>query len=192
MSRAAVRFLEIVRNVKPDQLTAPTPCTEWDVRGLVNHLLFWGPSLEGAAAKRAVPPPAENETDVDLTQGDWAAALVAQTERTAAAWGRPAAWEGMTHMGGPMEMPAALVGGMVVGEFVMHGWDLARATGQQASWEDDLAAYVLGEVANTAEQGRAMGVYGAEIAVPATASDLDRALGLTGRDPAWPNVRTAL
>ncbi|MQA88100.1 MAG: TIGR03086 family protein [Streptosporangiales bacterium] len=184
MARAAALMVEIVRNVKPDQLTARTPCTEYDVRELVNHLLFWGPSLEGAARKESVPPPAEAEAGVDLTEGDWAAALEAHIDRTVAAWSESDAWEGITHMG-PMELPASLVGGMVVGELVVHGWDLARATGQHPAWDDDLLEYLYEEVAKSAEQGRQIGVYGPEVAVPPSSSPLDRVLGLTGRNPAW-------
>lgn len=58
---AAAPTIEIFRGIAPDQLDAPTPCSEYDVRGLINHLLFWGPSLEGAARKELVPPPAEGE-----------------------------------------------------------------------------------------------------------------------------------
>ena len=185
MARAAAPLVEVIRTIRPDQLGAPTPCAEYDVRKLVNHLLFWGPSLEGAARKENVPPPAGAETDLDLTGGDWATALEDQVARTVAAWSRPAAWEGTTHMGGPTELPASLVGGMVVGELVVHGWDLARATGQRPVWDDDLVEYLHEEVVQTAEVGRQMGVYGPEVAVPASASALDRTLARTGRDPAW-------
>lgn len=188
VASAAAPVTEIIRNIRdvePDQLGARTPCADYDVRKLVNHLLFWGPSLAGAARKEAVPPPAEADTDVDLTGGDWAAALLAQLDRTVAAWSEPGAWEGLTQLGGPMEMPASLVGGMVVGELVVHGWDLAMATGQQPAWDDDVIGYVYEEVAKNAEFGREMGVYGPAVEVPASAPTLDRVLGLTGRDPAW-------
>ncbi|MFI0463237.1 TIGR03086 family metal-binding protein [Saccharopolyspora sp. 5N102] len=185
LTRAAASLREIVRNIKPDQLDAPTPCAEYDVRKLVNHLLFWGPSLEAAARKETVPPPAEAEQDLDLTGGDWAADLVALLDRTAGSWSEPDAWEGTTHMGGPTELPASLVGGMIVVELVVHGWDLAKATGQRVAPDDDVLDYVHGEVAKTADQGREMGVYDAEVTVPDTASTLDRILGRTGRNPAW-------
>jgi uncharacterized protein (TIGR03086 family) len=184
MTRAAAALVEIIRNIKPDQLDAPTPCAEYNVRKLVNHLLFWGPSLEGAARKESVPPPAKAEADVDLTAGDWAAALEAQLDRTVSAWSEPGGWEGTTHMGGPTELPAALVGGMVVVELVVHGWDLAQATDHHPTLDDELIEYVHEEVARTAEQGRQMGVYGPEVEV-SEGSTLDRVLGLTGRDPAW-------
>jgi len=185
IERAAAPFVEIVRNVKPDQLANPTPCTEFDVRRLVNHLLFWGPSLVGAARKEAVPPPAESESDVDLAGSDWAAALESHATRIVAGWGEPGAWEGVTRMGGDMELPAELVGGMVASELVVHGWDLARATAQRPDWDADLLRYVHDEVARSAEQGRAMGIYGPEVTVPTGASTLDSLLALSGRDPHW-------
>jgi len=185
MARAATAMAATVRDVKPDQLSAPTPCADFDVRRLVNHLLFWGPSLEAAARKESVPPPAAAESAVDLTTGDWAADLTARLDRIAAAWGEPAAWEGTTRMGGPVDFPAAMIGGMLVGELVVHGWDLARATGQTVALDDDLLTYLYGEVAAGAEQGRQMDLYGPEVAVPADAPTLARILGLTGRDPAW-------
>lgn len=181
IAKAAAPIVDVVRAIRPDQLAAPTPCHDFDVRGLVNHLLYWGPSLEGAARKESVPPPAET----DVVDERWAQRLEEQVDRLVDAWGDPSAWEGTTRMGGDYELPAAMVGGMVLGELVVHGWDLGRATGQDPRWDTDVLASVLDEVAASADQGREMGVYGPEVAVPATASTLDRALGLTGRDPQW-------
>lgn len=183
VSRAYQPFATIVDNIKPDQLDAATPCAEYDVRRLVNHMLFWGPSLEAAGRKETVPPPAESEADVDLTAADWAGDLVAQLNRTVAAWSRPEAWQGVASMGGPHEIPASMVGGMVLGELVIHGWDLAQATGQQATWDEDVLTFTFAEVAANAETGRQMGVYGPEVEVPADAPLLHRILGVTGRRP---------
>ncbi|PZG25550.1 TIGR03086 family protein [Spongiactinospora gelatinilytica] len=185
VTAAGRTLIDIIRDLKPDHLTAPTPCADFDVRALVHHLLFWGPSLEGAARKKAAPPPAATEGELDLTGGDWAADLVAQVGRTATAWDDPAAWTGTTHMGGPTELPAALVGGMVVVEFLVHGWDLARAAGRPVTLDAALLAYAHEEVAKTAAMGREMGVYGPEVPVPDGSPPLDRVLGLTGRDPSW-------
>lgn len=180
---AAATFTAVVDAVPDDRLAAPTPCADYDVAALVGHLLHWGPSLVGAAEKVVVPPPEGPEAPAD--PATWRSDLAAHVDRLVAAWSRPEAWEGTTHMGGPMEMPADLVGGMVVGELVVHGWDLARATGQHPAWDDDLLVWLAAEVARTADVGRQMGVYGPEVAVPADAPPLDRALALTGRDPAW-------
>lgn len=179
---AAAPLKEIIHRIKPDQLDAPTPCAEFDVRELVNHLLLWGPSLVGAAHKESVPPPAEAEMPAD---GEWASALEAQLDRIVAAWREPDAWQGTTYLGGTTELPASMVGGMVVGELVVHGWDLARATGQQPTWPEDLLRYLHAEVSEVAEQGREMGAYGPAVAAPASASTLDQLLAVTGRAPGW-------
>ena len=185
-ARAATPMIATVRGIAADQLDAATPCRAYDVRKLLNHLLFWGPSLAGAATDAGVAPPAASEPEVDLTGGDWAGAMVDQIDRTATAWGEPAAWQGSTRMGGPDPLPASMIGGMVLTELVVHGWDLARATGQQPQWEGEVLEFVHQQVAQTAEQGRELGVYGPRVAVPDTAGVLDRILGLTGRDPGWP------
>ncbi|MER6993769.1 TIGR03086 family metal-binding protein [Saccharopolyspora hirsuta] len=184
LNRAASALAGIVEGIAPDQLAAPTPCTEYAVRDLLNHLLFWGPSLEAAARKEAVPPPAAAESDVTLPD-DWKHDLAQQLDRTTRAWSTPDAWTGTTHMGGPTEMPSPLVGGMVVLEYAVHAWDLARATGQPLHLDENLLDFARGEAAKTAEQGRAMGVFAAEVTVPETAPTLDRLLALTGRNPTW-------
>lgn len=183
IARAVAPVVGVVRHVEPVQLDAPTPCTEWDVRRLIQHLLFWGPSLEGAGRKVAVPPPAEAESDLELVRDDWAGRLVGQLERITAAWSVPGAWQGTTRMGGPTELPAAMIGGMVLGEIVVHGWDLAHATGQHPTWDTDVLEYVHRELETTAEMGREMGIYGPEVGVPVDAPLLHRVLGLTGREP---------
>ncbi|GAA2637355.1 TIGR03086 family metal-binding protein [Dactylosporangium fulvum] len=176
--RAAPVTRQIVTALDDADLAAPTPCAGWDVRALVEHLLHWGPSLEGAAHKASVPPGAADAGD------DWRKALLGQYDRLADAWGAPAAWEGTTYMG-PTELPADLVGGMVLGEFVLHGWDLARAAGQAPAWDDEVLTALHAEVARSADQARSMGVYGAEVPVPETAPLLARVLGLSGRNPSW-------
>ncbi len=184
-ARAAEPLGAVIRTLAPSDLGARTPCAEYDLRALVNHLLFWGPSLAGAAARQEVPPPAAAEEDLDLTAGNWTAALQASLDRTVAAWSEPDAWVGVTRMGGPMELPAPMIGGMVLGELVVHGWDLARATGQSPLWDVDLLRHLQQDVAGSAEMGREMGIYGPAVPVPDTASTLDRVLGLTGREPHW-------
>ena len=61
------------------------------------------------------------------------------------------------------------MGGMVCTELVIHGWDLARAANQAPTWADSVLAFVHAELAATAAQGRQMGVYGPEVAMPETA-----------------------
>jgi uncharacterized protein (TIGR03086 family) len=169
--------LAVVRAIRPDRLGAPTPCRDWTVQHLVDHQLEWGPALAASARKELVPPePVAQGAPADL-EAHFAALVDA--------WSEPAAWAGVTRLGGPMELPAAMIGGMVLGEVVVHGWDLAVATGQQPEWPVDLLEFVHEEVAKTAGQGREMGIYGPAVAVPDGAPVLHRILGSTGRDPNW-------
>jgi uncharacterized protein (TIGR03086 family) len=132
-----------------------------------------------------VPPAGVAEREVDLVDAEWRTALSEQIEDLVDGWSDPAAWAGTTRMGSDHELSASLVGGMVAAELVVHGWDLARATDQTPTWDDELLEFVRAEVAGTAQQGRDIGVYGPEVIVPDDASPLDRLLGLTGRDPRW-------
>jgi uncharacterized protein (TIGR03086 family) len=185
LSKAVEAMAATVRTITPDQLANQTPCAEYDVRALVNHLLFWGPSLAAAGRKEIVPPPASTESEVDLTTGDWRSALLTTLDDMVTAWTPEEAWEGATRIIGPTETPARVIGSMIVGELVVHGWDLASATQQELALDGDLLAYLFDEVSVGAEQGRQMGVYGPEVPVPSDAPTLDRILGLTGRGPAW-------
>jgi uncharacterized protein (TIGR03086 family) len=160
--------IAIVGGIHADQLADPTPCAEFDVQALLDHLYQYGPALEAAAGVVAQPAPD----------------LPSQLSRIAEAWCRPEAWVGETSMGGA-PIPAAMFGGMVVTEVVVHGWDLARATGQPATWSDDVLTYVHDELVKTAELGREMGLYAPAVPVPDDAGLLERTVALTGRSPSW-------
>ncbi|WP_410615672.1 TIGR03086 family metal-binding protein [Amycolatopsis sp. lyj-109] len=179
---AAAEFLRIAGAV-PD-LTAPTPCAGYDVRGLLNHLLYWGPWLIAAGHRAAPPSPAGGEAEAALVTEDWHADLEKQTETLVAVFGRPSAWTGTTSLGSA-SMPSAVVGAMVLGEFVLHGWDLARASGQQLRCAPEAATAVYESAVAMGDQARSMGVYGPAVAVSPDASPLERALGAAGRDPGW-------
>lgn len=181
--RAVAGYAEIVRTAASTPLNTPTPCAGWDLGALVRHLLHWSPFL-AAAGRRAVPVPiATGEQDVDLT--GWPAALETACVDVGAAWSDPAAWEGTTSMGAPDPMPAGMIGGMVLGELVVHGWDLARSAGTRPDWPAEVLSAAHEAVVGMAAQGRGMGLFGPEVPLPATAPLLDRTVALTGRDPAW-------
>jgi uncharacterized protein (TIGR03086 family) len=185
IAAAADPHTTIVRAVADRPLDAPTPCRDWDLRTLVRHLLYWTPVL-AATGRREVPaPPAADETDVEVVAGSWPAALASSRTELVTAWTDPDAWSGTVSMGGPEELPAPMIGGMVLGELVLHGWDLARSAGLHPQWPDEVLAAALAAVSGMAEQGREMGVFEPEVAVPHDAPALDRVVALSGRDPAW-------
>ena len=177
-----------LRAVTADQLTAATPCGDYDVRALVDHLA-WGALLSQRAATRmplehdwssATPAPFLDGVPLE----EWAAAVPAQLDTAADAWADPAAWQGETLMG-TTPMPAEVVGPLMLAEFVLHGWDLARAIGVPYDVPADLGEATLAAVQPVAQMGRDGGWYGPEVPVPADAPAFERALGLAGRDPAW-------
>ncbi|WP_246006930.1 TIGR03086 family metal-binding protein [Actinomadura pelletieri] len=184
MLPAADTAARIVRDIPPERLDAPTPCPGWDVRTLVNHLFLWTARAETAARKQPTTGPGE---DHDFTaEPGWAERFGEQVHTTAEAWQDPAAWEGNTSLTGNKEaMPATFVAGIIFGDWVVHGWDLAVATGHEPAFPDDVVRAAWEHLVPTAEVGREYGAFGPEVSVPEDAPLLDRLVGLSGRDPHW-------
>jgi uncharacterized protein (TIGR03086 family) len=105
----------------------------------------------------------------------------------AEAWRDPEAWTGMTKAGG-IDLPGEVAGVVALDELVVHGWDVARASGQPYDCDDESLNAVLTFVAPLAAEGleaQREGLFGPVVAVPDDAPLLDRVVGLTGRDPSW-------
>jgi uncharacterized protein (TIGR03086 family) len=183
MAAAAAETTKVVRGIGPDQLDLPTPCADWDVRTLANHLTVWGGYASELAARKQPLPESLGESH-DFIVGDWRGTFAEQVAKAAAAWDEPGAWDGTTYMG-QTAMPSSLVGGMLLGELVCHGGDLAVATGQPYRCDDAAVAAAYEVTAQVAEQGRSMDVFTEPVAVPESVPPLHRLLALTGRDPAW-------
>jgi uncharacterized protein (TIGR03086 family) len=184
MAAAAPQAGRIVAGVSDDQLDASTPCSEWTVRRLLNHLLLWSGTINALAAKREVIPGdlKDGETDY-LGKPGWAKEFAQSLDEAVTAWSKPGALEGDTSMG-RMDMPADMVVRMLFGELVFHIWDLAKATGQPFEVSEELARAAHG-VVEMFESGREHGVYATVVDLPDNASTLDKALALSGRDPNW-------
>lgn len=89
---------------------------------------------------------------------------------------------------GPAELPGAVAALVALDEVVVHGWDLARATGRPFAPDPALLEALHGFVAQFCGPGTEAereGLFGPEVPVPADAPLLDRVIGMTGRDPAW-------
>jgi uncharacterized protein (TIGR03086 family) len=187
LTEAADAAARVVSGVSPDQFDGPTPCTDWDVRALMNHLILWTSySLERRAHGESV---SEELMSADFAaDADFAARYREQLDRALAAWADPAAWERkLDVMGTPME--AADVAAMNLMDMVLHAWDLAVATGQGYALPDDTAQAVARAVAANAELFRQYQGFAEPVAVPPDASALDRALAASGRDPRWARDR---
>jgi uncharacterized protein (TIGR03086 family) len=184
MLPAAEAAARIVLEIPETKLDAPTPCPEWDVRGLVDHLILW--TGRGETAAHRLPPAGPGEDHDFTAETGWAGRFGEQSRKTAEAWQDPAAWEGNTSLTGNKEgMPAGFIAGILFGEWVVHGWDLAVATGREPAFPQPVVEAAWEQVASMAEMSRKYGAFGAEVPVPEDAPLLDRVLGLAGRDPRW-------
>ncbi|MFH9003533.1 TIGR03086 family metal-binding protein [Streptomyces afghaniensis] len=178
---ARERAVPVVRAVPDEALSAPTPCADYDVKSLVNHLFQVVVEFQKLAAK--------GESDFSTTPDrvgaghDWRERFAEETDRLVAAWSAPGAEEGTA---GAWQMPARLVGSMALLDLTVHAWDLARATGQEYRADDELEPVLeqlAGTVAELAPTARSTGVFGEPVPVAEGASAFERLLGQTGRDP---------
>jgi uncharacterized protein (TIGR03086 family) len=183
MTDAAEAASRTVANVHTGQFGGPTPCTDWDVRALLNHLILWTAySLEARAQGESV---GQELMDRDFAAGPgFAAAYRAQLDRALAAWADPAAWERELPVMGTAT-PAADIAALNIAEMVLHGWDLAAATGQRYTVSDAAAAAAARAVEANADLFRQYKGFAEPVEVPSSASALDRLLAASGRDPAW-------
>ncbi len=166
----------------------PTPCTEFDVEHLLDHVLGWlTPFAAGFADPQGQAPQVSNdgyhapaEAADAAAQVDLAADRLDQAIRAGAA-ARPLRL-------GEAAMPGELALGMILWEYQVHGWDLARATGQEWS----VPAVATEESLTFAPTMLGPGYQGDgkpfanPVDVPDGSSPLDRLIGLSGRDPNWP------
>jgi uncharacterized protein (TIGR03086 family) len=183
MATAAAEAARVVGGVPADQFTAPTPCADWDVHALLNHTILW---TAFSAERRARDEPLPD----DLTNRDFAAepgfaaTYAAQIDKAVAAWSDPAAWaRDLNVMGSPT--PAADIAALLLAEMVLHGWDIARASGQRYSGTDAVVTATAAAVDANARMFRQYGGFAAPVPLAGPASALDRVLAASGRDPLW-------
>ena len=183
MSAAAAETARVVGDVNAGELDRKTPCADWDLRTLLNHTILWTAySAEQRAYGKSVAE--------DLMSKDFAAApgfaadYQAQVARAVQAWSDPKAWAGGRSVMGS-ETPATDIAAMLIAEMVLHGWDIARATGQDYQCSKELANELLQTVETQGEMFRQYQGFAAIVQVPDSADAFDRALSLSGRDPAW-------
>ena len=120
----------------------------------------------------------------------WRDEIPADVARLAWSWKDPAAWAGMTQVGG-VSLPGEVAGWVALNETVLHAWDLARATGQ--AYEQDhrsLEACMtsLSVMYPADDLERRQGVFGPPVDVPKDSPLVDRVVAFSGRDPAWHGV----
>lgn len=176
--RAADNAADVATRVGSPDLDAPSTCTEWDTRGLMNHMTGFLPYAANAARKG---PAMEGEAPDFAADPAWSANFRAMAQDLTAAWSEEGALDGMVQFG-PGEMPATAAAEITLMELTLHGWDLATSTGVAFAADEDIAAAVLNIVEGAASGGPS-DFFHPPVDAPADASTLERALAMSGRQP---------
>ena len=169
----------VVAGVTPDQYGDPTPCPDYDVRALLDHITGWVQSFAaGANGERF-----EGDPSAHVAGDDPGAEFRAAAAKVVEGWRTHGVDRNVGIMGG--EMPGQMVLNMTVMEYLTHGWDLATATRQPVPYTEDEAEAALERAqATLPPQYRGEGQpFGDIVDVPASAPALDRFVGFLGRDP---------
>ena len=182
---AGERLLAVAANVTDDQLASPTPCEGRTVGQLAQHLAGLTLAFRAAADKELGPL---TDTNPDAggwpdAEPGWREALAERVPALVTAWRNPEAWEGMTRAGG-VDLPGQVGGLVALDEIVLHGWDLARATGQDYDCDDATAEACMAFVGGF-DAGGTPGLFGPAVQVGPDASAFEQVLARSGRDPRW-------
>ena len=182
LSQAIDAIRAVAGNVRGDQWDAQSPCTEWTARDVVNHVVG-GSSMLAALFEGKTWAEASGGSASIPEGGDPLAALDAAAGAAKEAVAKPGAMEQEVQFArGPM--PGAGFATMMFGDTLIHAWDLAKATGQDATLPADLveACYAImlprkGQMPQPA--------FAPEVEVSEDADTQSKLLGMLGRDPGW-------
>jgi uncharacterized protein (TIGR03086 family) len=177
LREASEVFRDVLRNVSAEQLTLPTVNDDWDVRGLINHVVIgnrW--AAENVRYGSAPRPSGDGIGDRAL--------LDAYTESAAemlAAFDEPGVFERTVEM--PFgTLPVAAFAGLRFTDLISHAWDLAKATGQNTDLAPDLCEAALALSRQRLDgRDRTPTPFKDEVPVPADASAADRLAGYLGK-----------
>jgi uncharacterized protein (TIGR03086 family) len=175
---ATRRYLD---GVRADQWHGPTPCTEWDVKQVANHIVgenLWAAELFKGKTIQEVG----KALDGDLAGDDPAAAFRRSTEAASTAVSAPGAMEAICHLSFG-DYPGSEYAKQLFMDALIHGWDIARATGQDTRLDPELVEACLPVAREVADMFRSAGVFGEDLPVSADAEPQTRLLAIVGRRP---------
>lgn len=167
----------IVDGVADDQLALPTPCTEFDVAGLRNHIVGWSQVFAAGSAETAY----EGDPFSFEAGGDPAAEFRASAAAIVQGWRDNGFDRQVSLVGGGS--PGELVFNMTLMEYLQHGWDLATATGQPIPYTDAEADAALARAEQTLKDEYRGDAFGPRVEVAADAPAVDRFVAFMGRRP---------
>ena len=168
-----------VAQVTPDRGSAPTPCSEWDVRALVNHIvneMLWAPPLLAGQTIAEVG----DRFDGDVLGADPVTAWREAADEASRAVRAPGALDRTVHLSFG-ETEAAEYVWQLTTDLTVHAWDLARGAGLDDELPEPLCEAVLATLEPQAEMLAQSGVFGTPVDVAAGADAETRVLGMVGR-----------
>jgi uncharacterized protein (TIGR03086 family) len=185
---AAQRLADLVARVGDDELSKATPCPSYTLGDLIEHVGGLALAFTAAANKDGGRyADMQPSGDASRLGEDWRVRIPRDLATLAEAWRDPAAWAGTTRIAGS-DGPAEIIGLSAADELVVHGWDVARATGQPYASGPELLAAAESFLAMFASPDAPAGPdvpFGPSRQVPAGTPELDRVVALAGRDPGW-------
>ncbi|GAA1369818.1 TIGR03086 family metal-binding protein [Catellatospora chokoriensis] len=170
--------LPVLQGITDEQLSAVTPCAEFRVGDLVNHLFQVVVNFQGLARREA----ADFSGTPDVLGTDWRARFAAETDQLITAWSAESALEGVSP---GMGLPQPTVGRMALLDLTLHPWDLAVATGQPYAPSPAAVEELLVMVDEMGPMAREWKVFGEPVPTAPDADSFTRLLGKTGREPGW-------
>jgi uncharacterized protein (TIGR03086 family) len=168
-----------VDGVRADQWHAPTPCTEWDVKQVANHIIgenLWAGELYQGKTIGEVG----SKLDGDLTGADPAAAYRNSATVASNVVTAPGAMEATCHLSFGDHSGADYAAQLFM-DLLIHGWDLAKATGQDTRLDSELVAACMPVAQQLTSQFRSAGVFGEDLPVSPDADPQAKLLALLGR-----------
>jgi uncharacterized protein (TIGR03086 family) len=178
---ALTEFDGRVHRVTGDTWGAGTPCADWTVRDLVNHITgehLWAPLLLRGATLGEVG----DRFDGDVLGDDPVDAWERAAAESRLAFHRPGALDGWVHTSGG-KTPAAEYAWQMTMDLTVHAWDLARGAGIDDAMDQDLVATVYEGTASRIGGWQGLGIFDAPVDVAESASTQDRLVAMLGRRP---------
>jgi uncharacterized protein (TIGR03086 family) len=184
MHQVIVETSRVVENIGPAQLDNPSPCDEWTVRDVLNHITG-GATMFGLCVRDGNVP---DEKLGALMTGDnlgtdYKGAWTRAAADAEASFAIPGAMDKIVKL--PFgEMPAGMALNIAIFDVLTHAWDMAKATGQSTDFDPKVSAAAYAIAQNMlSDDMRNSGIFGPQVAVAEDAPVVDRLVGLAGRTP---------
>ncbi|HKS47974.1 MAG TPA: TIGR03086 family metal-binding protein [Amycolatopsis sp.] len=180
---ACQRMIDLLAGATDDQLTSPSPCTEYTVRDLIGHVdqgcrtfTAIAQQDEGELARLGADP------DVAHLGPDWRDDVARHAQTLGKAWDNPEAWQGSADVGS-LNLSNGLWGKIALTELVVHGWDIAKATKQSFDLPEQTLQACFDHVAGFVPNAPVQNLWAPPTDVAPDATLLDRIVAMTGRVP---------